>query len=93
MIRNQWYAILSSKEIPMKGIMGVTRLGEKLAFWRTKNNEIACIFDNCCHRGASISSGKIVNDHAQCPFHGFEYNKDGKVDVIPANVRIKDVSD
>ncbi len=85
MIRNQWYAILNSKEVPKKGIIGVKRLGEKLAFWRTDNNEIACIFDLCCHRGASISTGKIVDNHAQCPFHGFEYNKEGKVTLIPAN--------
>ncbi len=91
MIRNQWYAILDSKEVPKKGIIGVTRLGEKLALWRTKDNEIACIFDQCCHRGASISKGKIVDNHAQCPFHGFEYDKKGKVQIIPANGRIKSV--
>lgn len=91
MIRNQWYAILSSNEIPQKGIVGFKRLGEKLAFWRTNNNEIACIFDKCCHRGASISTGKIVNNHAQCPFHGFEYNKNGNVVNIPANGKIKEV--
>lgn len=93
MIRNQWYAILASNEIPKKGIIGVKRLGEKLAFWRTESNEIACIFDKCCHRGASISKGKIVDGHAQCPFHGFEYNKDGKVLIIPANGKSKKVPD
>lgn len=92
MIRNQWYAILSSREIPKKGIVGFKRLGEKLAFWRTKDNEIACIFDKCCHRGASLSAGKIVADHAQCPFHGFEYSKDGKVVSIPANGRSQEVA-
>jgi len=91
MIRNQWYAILSSKEIPKHGIVGFKRLGEKLAFWRTEEHEIACVFDKCCHRGASLSAGKIVNDHAQCPFHGFEYSKDGKVVNIPANGRIQEV--
>jgi phenylpropionate dioxygenase-like ring-hydroxylating dioxygenase large terminal subunit len=91
MIRNQWYAILRSKEIPKKGIVSYKRLGEKLAFWRTDTKEIACIFDKCCHRGASISGGKVVNNHAQCPFHGFEYDKDGKVTTIPANGRNKEV--
>jgi phenylpropionate dioxygenase-like ring-hydroxylating dioxygenase large terminal subunit len=93
MIKNQWYAILSSKEVPKKGIVGVKRLGEKLAFWRTENNKIACIFDKCCHRGASISAGKIVNGHAECPFHGFQYNVDGKVQIIPANGKIKPVAE
>lgn len=93
MIRNKWYAILDAKEVPKKGIIGVRRLGEKLAFWRTEDNQIACIFDKCCHRGASISAGKIVNGHAQCPFHGFEYDIDGKVTLIPANGRKKEVAE
>lgn len=93
MIRNQWYAVLSSKEVPKKGLVGVKRLGEKLAFWRDENGKVACIFDKCCHRGASISTGKVVDGHAQCPFHGFEYDKTGKVKLIPANGSAKEVPD
>ncbi len=85
MIRNQWYAILDAKEVPKKGLVGVIRLGEKLALWRTDKNEIACVIDKCCHRGASISAGKVVHNHAQCPFHGFEYDAKGRVVLIPAN--------
>ena len=85
MIRNRWYAVLDSKEVPKKGLFGVKRFGEKLAFWRTDKGEIACIIDKCCHRGASISAGRIIDDRAQCPFHGFEYDINGKVKIIPAN--------
>jgi len=85
MIRNRWYAVLDSKEVPKKGLFGVKRFGEKLAFWRTDKGEIACIIDKCCHRGASISAGRIIDDRAQCPFHGFEYDINGKVKLIPAN--------
>ena len=87
MIRNQWYAVLASNQVPKKGIVGVVRMGEKLAFWRKKSGEVACIVDKCCHRGASISAGKIVDGHAQCPFHGFQYDECGKVALIPANGR------
>ena len=93
MIRNQWYAVLASNEIPRKKIVGVVRLGEKLAFWRKSNGEISCIVDKCCHRGASISAGKIVDDHAQCPFHGFRYDANGKVKLIPANGKAAEVAE
>ena len=93
MIKNQWYAVLDSKEVPKKGLVGVKRLGEKLAFWRNENGEIACIIDKCCHRGASISAGKVVDGHAQCPFHGFEYDKKGSVKLIPANGKAAPVPD
>ncbi|NHJ49555.1 MAG: aromatic ring-hydroxylating dioxygenase subunit alpha [Asgard group archaeon] len=85
MIRNQWYAVLDSKELKKNKLLGVTRLGEKLVFWRDKTGEVGCIFDKCAHRGASLSKGKILsNNMVQCPFHGFEYNKNGKVTKIPA---------
>ena len=93
MIRNQWYAILSSEEVPRQGLVGVTRMGEKLALWRDETGSVACIIDQCCHRGASISAGKVVNGQAQCPFHGFEYDKQGKVKLIPANGKANEVAD
>ena len=85
MIKKQWYAVLEAKELKKNKLIGVTRLSEKLVFWRDENNEIACIFDKCCHRGASLSAGKIVNNHVECPFHGFQYDSSGKVKTIPAN--------
>jgi len=84
MIHNQWYAIMESKEVKNKPI-GVTRINEKLVLWRDQNGKINCIFDKCCHRGASLSKGKIKNDHIECPFHGFKYDGTGKVVIIPAN--------
>jgi phenylpropionate dioxygenase-like ring-hydroxylating dioxygenase large terminal subunit len=75
---------MSSREMKRGRPVGVTRFGEKLVLWRCSNGTVACIADRCCHRGASISHGKVVHDRAACPFHGFEYDPDGKVAVIPA---------
>jgi phenylpropionate dioxygenase-like ring-hydroxylating dioxygenase large terminal subunit len=85
MIPNQWYAVLSSKEVKKGHLYGVTRCGEKMVFYRDQDKTIHCLADRCCHRGASLSSGKLFHNHVQCPFHGFEYAEDGKVVVIPAN--------
>jgi phenylpropionate dioxygenase-like ring-hydroxylating dioxygenase large terminal subunit len=85
MIKNQWYVVLDSKQIKKNKPIGVTRLSDKLVFWRDENNEVNCIFDKCCHRGASLSAGKILNNHIECPFHGFQYDSSGKVKYIPAN--------
>ncbi len=85
MIPNTWYAVLEAKEVPKNKLIGVTRLNEKLVFWRKSTGEIQCIFDRCCHRGAALHKGKLVRDRIQCPFHGFEYDASGKVVVIPAN--------
>jgi len=85
MIKNQWYAVLDARQVKKNKIFGVTRCGEKLVFWRDEENKVHCIFDQCCHRGASLSCGKIIDQHIACPFHGFQYDSSGKVAVIPAN--------
>ncbi len=85
MIRNQWYAVLNSKQVKKNKLIGVTRLSEKLVFWRGNAGEVYCIYDKCCHRGASLCTGTLVKNRIQCPFHGFLYDDSGKVTSIPAN--------
>jgi phenylpropionate dioxygenase-like ring-hydroxylating dioxygenase large terminal subunit len=86
MIPNQWYVLMESKEIKDKPI-GVTRMGEKLVFWRDEGGKVSCLRDRCPHRGVELSTGKVVGGHIQCPFHAFEYDTSGKAVYIPANGR------
>jgi phenylpropionate dioxygenase-like ring-hydroxylating dioxygenase large terminal subunit len=79
--------VLESKELPKNKQIGVTRLGEKLVFWRDGNGRVNCLRDKCAHRGAALSVGKVC-DHGEvivCPFHGLRYDYTGKCIVIPAN--------
>lgn len=85
MIYNQWYAILPSKEVKVNKILAVKRLNLNLALFRNKKGELACVVDQCSHRGAALSKGKIKDDHIQCPFHGLEFDEKGKCKFIPAN--------
>jgi phenylpropionate dioxygenase-like ring-hydroxylating dioxygenase large terminal subunit len=84
MIRNLWYAVLESRELKNKAL-GLTRLGERLVFWRDAKGQAVCLYDRCAHRGAALASGKIVDGHIQCPFHGLEYDSSGRCVKIPAN--------
>lgn len=85
MIHNQWYVVLDSSEVKSKPV-GVTRLGEKLVFWRDGEGQLSCLWDRCAHRGVELSKGRVVSDGClQCPFHGFEYDRTGRVQKIPAN--------
>ncbi len=86
MIRNQWYVVLESNEVGNHPI-GVTRLGEKLVFWRDRAGKVSAAADRCPHRGVALSVGMIEHEHLQCPFHGFEFNSAGKCVLIPANGR------
>ncbi len=85
MIENQWYVILESVELKSRKPLKIKRLNEDLALWRDENGTICCIADRCCHRGASLSCGKLVNGRLACAFHGFVFDKTGRVSHIPAN--------
>ncbi len=86
MIPNQWYVVLESNEVKSKPV-GVTRLGEKLVFWRDASGGVHAAVDRCPHRFAALSMGEMVDDHIQCPFHGFEFEGSGKCLHIPAHGR------
>ena len=87
MIRNQWYAVLESKEVKKGKLLGVIRFGEKLVFWRDRNDKIICLRDKCAHRGAQLSIGRICDkkETIECPFHGLRYDRTGRCTIIPAN--------
>jgi len=86
MIRNQWYVVLESNEVGARPI-GVTRLGEKMVFWRDQAGKVCAAVDRCPHRGVALSAGVKYNEHLQCPFHGFEFDSSGQCVLIPANGR------
>ena len=91
MIYNQWYVILESSELKTHKPLKIKRLNQQLALWRDKSGMVCCISDQCCHRGASLSCGKLVNGNLECPFHGFIFDQAGKVQLIPANGQVKSV--
>ncbi len=84
MIRNLWYAVLESRELG-KEILGLTRLGERMVFWRDAGGKAVCLYDRCAHRGASLAGGKLCGDTIACPFHALEYDATGRCRRIPAN--------
>jgi phenylpropionate dioxygenase-like ring-hydroxylating dioxygenase large terminal subunit len=86
MIPNQWYVVLDSREVKTGRPVGVTRLGEKLVFWRNAQGKVCCMLDRCPHLGAQLSQGKLCTQQERlaCPFHGFEFDSSGQCRHIPA---------
>ena len=91
MIYNQWYIILESDELLPRKPLRIKRLNKTLALWRNSDNLVCCLEDKCCHRGASLGGGRVVNDRIECPFHGFQFDKSGKAQFIPAQGGLKPV--
>ena len=86
MIPNQWYVVLDASQVKDEPV-GVTRMGEKLVFWRDNEGKLSCLRDKCAHRGVELSAGVVVsNGRLQCPFHGFEYDgTEMRIHSLPAH--------
>jgi phenylpropionate dioxygenase-like ring-hydroxylating dioxygenase large terminal subunit len=84
MIRNQWYAVLESREVKKGKMIGVKRMGERMLFWRNEQGQVTCLVDTCPHRGVQLSTGKIVDGHVRCPFHGLEFDEKGECVYVPS---------
>ena len=83
MLKNMWYVAADACEVKEKPL-GVKVLGQKLALFRDKKGDIVCLSDICVHRGASLSEGRVTDGCLECPYHGWQFDKDGVVQKIPA---------
>lgn len=81
--RNLWYPLFLAREITAKP-QRFERLGEYWMVLRLSNGSLLMTQDRCPHLGASLSRGKVLEDHIQCPFHGFCFNAEGHCTRIPA---------
>lgn len=82
MIINNWYVAAPTDKVGEEPVR-VRMLGCDFVLFRDEQARIACLSDICCHRGASLSRGKRINGCVQCPYHGWEYGRDGRVQRIP----------
>ncbi|MFT4415511.1 Rieske 2Fe-2S domain-containing protein [Fredinandcohnia humi] len=80
-LRNNWVVACKAtdlKEEPKQVII----LGERVVLFRNEEGTHA-FKDLCIHRGAALSLGCVKDGQLVCPYHGWEYNSDGKCTNIP----------
>lgn len=82
MIINNWYIAAQAEELDEQP-MRVRMLGCDFVLFRDSGKHIACLSDVCCHRGGSLSRGECVDGCVQCPYHGWVYSGDGRVQSMP----------
>ncbi len=80
--RNVWYVAAHSAEITPQPLARRI-LDEPLVLFRTASGRVAILEDRCIHRLLPLSRGRVVAEHIQCPYHGAEYDGDGRCAVVP----------
>ena len=86
-LRNGWYVAAWSDELD-KGLVTRLIMNEPLVIFRDRNGSAGAVEDRCCHRGAPLSAGKIVENGLQCGYHGLVFDTSGKCVEIPGQDNI-----
>lgn len=82
-LEREWHVVLRSKDLKDGTIVPARVMGEDLVLWRVDGRALVWR-DLCIHRGAKLSLGTIKEECIVCPYHGWEYNSEGKCTRIPA---------
>ena len=85
MLKNIWYFGVASG---LFSPVGFSReiCAQPVVFGRTVDGTAFALQDNCPHRGAPLSEGRIKGDQVECCYHGWMFGTDGKCTTIPALV-------
>jgi len=83
MLEDYWYIACQSNELTAKPHKKQI-LGQHIVLYRTANGSPAALKDQCLHRNSPLSDGKVCGDDLTCPYHGWRYNRHGRVTHIPA---------
>ncbi len=95
-LKNCWYVIAWSHEVPAEGFLARRVLDEPLLVYRTSEGKIVALADRCCHRHAPLSHGRREGDDIRCMYHGLRFAPSGRCNEIPGvlyvppKVRVRD---
>jgi vanillate O-demethylase monooxygenase subunit len=78
-----WHPVAWSDEV-CAAPLAVVLLGEPLVLLRDSSGGANAFFDECPHRGAPLSLGRLEGDELVCAFHGWRFGADGAATCIPA---------
>ncbi len=81
---NFWYPVAASHEITNDAPLRVRILSLDFVAFRDSNGQPFVLADTCAHRGGALGAGKVEGDCVQCPYHGWQYNGDGRCVLIPS---------
>jgi vanillate O-demethylase monooxygenase subunit len=77
-LKNCWYQVAWSSELPAGSPLARTIADVPLLFWRDETGGVAALLDRCPHRFAPLSAGSIANGRVTCGYHGLAFDKSGR---------------
>lgn len=83
---NVWSPVTLARNLKPGKPLAVELAGEKLVFFRSADGSPVALMDQCPHRGVQLSLGTVTPGGClACPFHAWEFGKDGVNQHVPLN--------
>ena len=81
-LRNCWYVAAWASEVA-DAPFARTICGEPVLMFRGPDARAVALEDRCCHRTAALSRGYYEDGALVCGYHGWTYDRSGRVLRIP----------
>jgi nitrite reductase/ring-hydroxylating ferredoxin subunit len=79
-----WFQVAWSDEIGVGDVHTMKYFDQEMVAWRPESGELTVMNAYCEHLGAHLGyGGKVVGEVLQCPFHGWQWSRDGRNVCIP----------
>ncbi|MGP1383283.1 MAG: aromatic ring-hydroxylating dioxygenase subunit alpha [Thainema sp.] len=79
-----WYVVAQTEQLKPNQVLSRMVLGEWLAIFRGSDGLPVALRDRCMHRNSRLSGGTVKQGQLHCPYHGWIYDKRGRVVAVPA---------
>ena len=77
-----WYVIGETSSIRPNKLYKTQIWNKDYVFWKHQGLYYA-LNNDCSHRGASLSGGKLKDNKVVCPYHAYEFENTGKLTHVP----------
>ena len=78
-----WHPVASADELALLPL-AVTLLEKPVVLWRDTSGQARAWADQCPHRGARLSLGRVQGDRLECAYHGWQFAPTGECTAVPA---------
>jgi len=79
-----WFQVAWSAEIGVGEVHRMTYFDREMVAWRAQSGMLTVMDAYCGHLGAHLGyGGRVVDEVIQCPFHGWQWNREGRNVCIP----------
>lgn len=84
-LRRYWIPAFPATDLPSPDgpPIRVSLLGESFVAFRDTNGRLGLLDELCCHRGASLSLGRVEDCGIRCLYHGWKFAVDGTILETP----------